>query len=77
MSIEEITYWGFVVPKYKKDKSSYRNTSFDWNDEVFVVITTTLTKFTYACSEFVFKNQNHIMKKNANCHENGNPKKVL
>jgi len=42
MSIEKITYWGFVVPKYKKDKSSYRNTSSEWNDEVFVVITTTL-----------------------------------
>ena len=39
MSTEEVTYWGSIVPKYKKDKSSYRNTSFDWNNEVFVVIT--------------------------------------
>ena len=44
MSTEEITYGGFVVSKCKKDKSSYRNrnTSFDWNDEVLAVITTTL-----------------------------------
>ena len=48
MSTEEITYWGFIVPKYNKDKSSYRNTSFDWNNKVLVVITTTLPKFTYA-----------------------------
>ena len=37
MSTEEVTYWGSVVTKYIKDKSSYRFTSFDWNDEVIVV----------------------------------------
>ena len=37
MSTEEVTYWGSVVPKYIKDKSSYRFTSFDWNVEVIVV----------------------------------------
>jgi hypothetical protein len=47
MSTEEVTYWGSIVPKYNKDKSSYRNTSFDWNNEVYVVITTTLRNSQY------------------------------
>ena len=42
MSTEEVTYSSSIVAKYKKDKSSYRNTSFNWIEEVFVVITTTL-----------------------------------
>jgi hypothetical protein len=47
MSTEGITYWDFVVPKYIKDKSSYKITSFDWNNEVYVVITTTLRNSQY------------------------------
>ena len=37
MSTKEITYWGFVVPIYNNDKTCYRITYFDWNNEVFVV----------------------------------------
>lgn len=32
-----IIYWCYSVPKYNKDKSDYRYTSFDWNNEVLVV----------------------------------------
>jgi len=30
MCTEKIIYWGFIVPKYNKDKSSYTNTFFYW-----------------------------------------------
>ena len=42
MSTEEVTNYGYIVPEYIKDISSYKSTSFDWNNEVIVVITTSL-----------------------------------
>jgi len=47
MSTEEITYWGFVVPKYKKINQAIEIHLYIEHNEVLVVITTTLTKFTY------------------------------
>jgi hypothetical protein len=63
MSTGEVTYWSSIVPKYIKDKSSYRNTFFDWNNEVFVVITTTLRDSHMRLWNLFSKIQNRTMNK--------------
>ena len=57
MSTEEVTYWGSIVPKYIKDKSCDRNTSFDWNDEVIVVLNNNTKKIQirWICLKYGFE----------------------
>jgi hypothetical protein len=67
MSTEEITYCGFVVAKYNKDKSSCRNTSFrlkQWSACCYNNNTNEIHIYYFeSIWNLFFKNQNRIVNK--------------
>jgi hypothetical protein len=82
MSTEEIIFWGFVVPKYNKDKSSYGITSFrlkQWSVACCYNNNTNEIHISYFESiwNLFSKIRTALWINNSNCQENRNPKKVL
>jgi len=81
MSTEEITFVGFVVPKYNKDKLSYRNTSLYWTGWSACCNNNNTNEIHICYFESAWnlfsKIRTALWINNSNCQENRNPKKVL